>query len=221
MESLKPFCVRRHFSWSLWACGLLLVGCLPAASLLNAQEHGLSLPSSTAEAHPQEHSESGHSGSPLSSLWKWLNFIILFGGLGWYLRKPLGEFLSTRARGIEEGLANARAARQAALQESSKIKSRLDRLDKDIRAIKEQAAQEAEEERGRILESARQEAQKILDIASREIEGLKKSARLELKAYVAELAVKLAEERLKTVIGTGEDRKIIEKYINSLDSRPN
>jgi F0F1-type ATP synthase membrane subunit b/b' len=93
-------------------------------------------------------------------------------------------------------------------------------MDEEIREIRAQADRDSAEERARLLESARLEAQKILDLASREIEGLKKAARLELKAYVAELAVKLADERLRTSVGTDEDRKIIQKFINSLDSLP-
>ena len=129
--------------------------------------------------------------------------------------------MKTRAQGISDGLTNAREAKQTALLRSAEIQSRLAQLDQDIRQIQTLAAREAEQERSRILESARQEAQKILDMASREIERLKKSARLELKAYVAELAVQLAEERLRTSLGPEADKRIIEKFIKSLDSQPN
>ncbi len=53
------------------------------------------------------------------------------------------------------------------------------------------------------------EAQKILEMAHREIEGLKKSARLELKAHVADLAVKLAEERLQKSVGSEENKRLV------------
>jgi F-type H+-transporting ATPase subunit b len=146
------------------------------------------------EASGGEHG-AGHAESPLSVVWKWGNFLILFGGLGWYLRQPLREFLEGRSRSIEEGLASGRLARESALKQMSEIDSRLARLDEEVRALRAQAVKEAEDEKARILESARIEAQKILEVANREIEGLKKSARLELKAHIAELAVKLAEER--------------------------
>ena len=218
MELLRPFCVKPSVHKILLACWLFGVVCLPASSLSAAQEHGTASQPAVAE---QRHEVEGHGESPLSSLWKWLNFAVLFGGLGWYLRKPLGDFLKARAKGIEDGLVNAQEAKRTALLKSTEIQSRLAQLDKEIQQIKELAARDAEQERARILESARQEAQKILELASREIEGLKKSARLELKAYVAELAVKLAEERLRTSIGQEEDRRIIEKVIKSLDSLPN
>ena len=80
---------------------------------------------------------------------------------------------------------------------------------------------EANEERARIIEGAKTEASKILELAQREIEGLKKLAHLELKGHVAELAVKLAEERLKKVVGTEENKKIIHQFIESLHAGKN
>ena len=217
MELLRPFCAKPTIYKILLACWLF-GACLPVSSLSAAQQQATT---SEQTANEPKHEAEGHSESPLSSLWKWLNFIVLFGGLGWYLRKPLGDFLNARAKGIEDGLANAQEAKRTALLKSAEIQSRLAQLDREIQQLKDLAAQEAEQERARILESARQEAQKILELASREIEGLKKSARLELKAYVAELAVKLAEERLRTSVGQEEDRRIIEKVIKSLDALPN
>ena len=218
MELLRPFCAKLSIYKILLACWLFGVVSLPAPSLSAAQEHGTVTEQAAAEHKPEVEAK---GESPLSFLWKWLNFVVLFGGLGWYLRKPLGDFLNTRAKGIEEGLANAQEAKRTALLKLTEIQARLAQLDREIQQVKELAAHEADQERARILESARQEAQKILELASREIEGLKKSARLELKAYVAELAVKLAEERLRTSIGQEEDSRIIEKVIKSLDSLPN
>ena len=200
------------------ASWLMMAVCLFAASSFSAQELGASSQQAIAE---QGHEGGGHGERPLAPLWKWLNFVVLFGALGWYLRKPLGEFLRTRAKGIEDGLSNAREAKRIALQKSDEIQARLAQLDEEIRQFKTLANQEAEKELTRIMENARQEAQKILDLASREIEGMKKSARLELKAFVAELAVKLAEERLRTSMGPEEDKRIIEMFIKSLESRPN
>ncbi len=168
-----------------------------------------------------EHGGEGHAESPLAAVWKWGNFLILFGGLGWYLRQPLREFLETRARSIEDGLASGRIARESALNQLSEIESRLARLDEEIRSLKAQATKEAEEERTRIVESAKAEAQKILEMAHREIEGLKKSARLELKAHVAELAVKLAEERLQKSVGAEENKRLVLQFLDSLDATKN
>jgi len=192
---------------------LLTVACCLASGVTLAAEeaqHGSSA----------EHG-GGHAESPLTAVWKWGNFLILFGGLGWYLRVPLCEFLETRSRSIEEGLASGRLARESALKQMSEIENRMSRLDDEVRALREQAVKEAEEERARILESAKIEAQKILEMAHREIEGLKKSARLELKAHVADLAVKLAEQRLQKSVGSEENKRLVLRFLDSLEMAKN
>lgn len=163
----------------------------------------------------------GHAGSPWDPLWKWGNFLILFGGLGWYLRKPLSEFLESRSRSIEEGLASGRVARESALKQLQEIEDRMQHLDDEVGAVKAQAAKEAEDEKARILQAAQLEAQKILEVAQREIEGLKKSARLELKAHVAELAVKLAEEQLKQTVGPEANKRLAVRFLESLETAKN
>jgi F-type H+-transporting ATPase subunit b len=230
MESSKVFCgksqivprVNRHYSHEqrtgivqTFACLLLLTATcfLDPRVTLAAEEaqHG---------ASSGEHG-GGHAESPLAAVWRWGNFLILFGGLGWYLRQPLRDFLETRSRSIEEGLASGRLARESALKQMSEIESRLARLDDEVQALRAQAVKEAEEERARILESAKIEAQKILEMAHREIEGLKKSARLELKAHVADLAVKLAEERLQKSIGSEENKRLVLRFLDSLETAKN
>lgn len=155
-------------------------------------------------------------GSPLSIVWKWGNFILLFGGLAYYLRRPLREFLRTRARGIEEGLASGKRAQEEAAAKMSAIEARLARLDEEIEGLKQRADRESEEERQRILDSSHAEAEKFVALARREIEGMQRSARLELKVHVARLAVELAEERLREDLEPGQNQRIISRFVRSL-----
>jgi F-type H+-transporting ATPase subunit b len=167
------------------------------------------------------HGKEGHGESALAVVWRWGNFLILFGGLGWYLRKPLKDFLESRTRSIQEGLANGRSAKEMATKQLSEVESRLAHLSEEIHSLKTQALREAEEERSRILESAKAEAKKILELAQREIDGMKKSARLELKSHIAELAVRLAEERLQKSVGSEENRRLVLQFLDSLEVAKN
>jgi F-type H+-transporting ATPase subunit b len=214
MESLRVFWtksvrVRRQFASVLFLSTFFFIA---STSFVGAEEprHGGS---------PEKHGE--HSESPLSVVWKWGNFFMLFGGLGWYLRRPLRNFLESRTRSIQDGLANGRAAKEMASKQLREIEERMERMDEEIRSLKTQALKEAEEERNHILESAKAEAQKILEIAQREIEGMKKAARLELKGHIAELAVKLAEERLKKSVGSEENKRLVLQFLNSLEGDKN
>ena len=209
MESSRRSCARCFFlpgSFHIALTGVLLAFCLvlPAAGG-EATDGG-----AAAAAAGDDH------GSPLSIVWKWGNFILLFGGLAYYLRRPLREFLQTRAQGIEEGLASGRRAQEEAAAKMSSIEARLARLDEEIDGLKRQATRESEEERRRIIDSSHAEAEKIVAAARREIEALQRSARMELKAHVARLAVDLAEERLRRDLEPSQDQRIISRFVRSL-----
>lgn len=214
MESSKQSCASRIQKRQGWLLGVFLVAVMTSPMLALSQDHETT--SSSEAGHGVHHEE-----SPLAIVWKWGNFLILFGGLGWYLRKPLREFLDSRSKAIEEGLSSGRKAEEEALKKLSEIEARLAHLDEEIKDLKGRALAEAEEEKAQILASARAEADKILDMARREIEGLKKSARLELKSHVAELAVKLAEERLKTSLTPEQNRKMVQQFLQTLDVTKN
>lgn len=169
---------------------------------------------SKGQLKTEDHDE--HHGSPLSFVWKWGNFILLFGGLGYYFRKPLRDFLDLRADGIQQGLSDARQAEKDAEEKMSAIEARLAGISNEIESLKVLAIRETEKEKTRILERAEAEADKLIEMAKREIEGLQRSASLELRVYVAELAVNLAKQRLRNHLGPEENRQIISKFVRSL-----
>ena len=207
MESSRRSCASCFLpgSFLIALTGVLLAFCLvlPAAGE-EAADGG------AAAAAGDDH------GSPLSIVWKWGNFLLLFGGLAYYLRRPLREFLQTRARGIEEGLANGKRAQEEAGAKMSAIEARLARLDEEIDGLRQQAARESEEDRSRIVDNSNAEAEKVVAVARREIEGLQRTARMELKAHVARLAVDLAEERLQKDLEPSQNQRIISRFVRSL-----
>ena len=207
MESLRRSCARFSSpgSFLIALTGVSLALCLV-----------LPVPGVEASGGDAAAAAGDDHGSPLSIVWKWGNFILLFGGLAYYLRRPLREFLQTRARGIAEGLASGKRAQEEAEAKMSAIEAQLARLDEEIDGLKQQAARESEEERQRIIDSSRAEAERIVAMARREIEVLQRSAQAELKAHVARLAVDLAEERLRKDLEPGQNRRIISRFVRSL-----
>lgn len=207
MESLRRSCARFSSpgSFLIALTGVSLAFCLV-----------LPVPGVEASGGGAAAAAGDDHGSPLSIVWKWGNFILLFGGLAYYLRRPLREFLQTRARGIAEGLASGKRAQEEAEAKMSAIESQLARLDEEIDRLKQQADRESEEQRQRIIDSSGAEAERIVAMARREIEVLQRSAQAELKAHVARLAVDLAEERLRRDLEPGQNRRIISRFVRSL-----
>jgi F-type H+-transporting ATPase subunit b len=148
------------------------------------------------------------------------NLILVAGVVIWIARKPLLNFCSGRTQAIREQLAEAQKARLEAEARLAEMESRMSRLDEELREIKNSAEKEAQEEYQRLLAAAEQDAEKIIARSRQEIEGMTRAAQLDLKLHVAELSVKLAEERVRSEITDSDRERLFSRFITKLGGKP-
>lgn len=161
--------------------------------------------------------EETHGRSGLSTfLGQVLNFIILFGGLAYVLRKPVNEYLRRKSEEMALLLQKSEDLKTESLQKLEQTKERLSRLEDEVRRIKEEAEKEALKERERIKFEAYQEAERLRKLAQEEINLLVRASLLELKAYAINLSVALAEQKIKQKLNPELHRKIIHRAIDNL-----
>src|SRR5215472_9513895 len=83
----------------------------------------------------QERTEGPQAPQPEESVFhviaRWANFIVLFGGLAFVLRKPMGEFFAGRRNNIVTGLQRAQEAQASAQSRMDEIEQRLTHLAED------------------------------------------------------------------------------------------
>lgn len=173
---------------------ILLVVLVLATPLLALEE-----PAAGGHESGQPAAEQGaeHSSDTLTTVFKWVNFITVFGALGYLLRKPLSEFFAWQRAAIQTAIAEGRQARQQAEQRLAEIEQRLARLGEEVESLRQEATSQVAAEQQRIREATQREAERILATAQAEIESTGRAARLELRAYAARLAVNLAEQRIR------------------------
>ena len=150
-----------------------------------------------ASALAAEEGEHAAGGIPTELIFKWLNFITVFGGLGYLLRKPMREFFTGQREVIQSSIEEARRAREESRARLRGVEERLARLEQEVEALRREAAENATAEKQRIQETAQREAERILSTARAEMESVTRAARLELRAYAARLAVSLAEQEIR------------------------
>jgi F-type H+-transporting ATPase subunit b len=155
----------------------------------------------------------------LLTLGRFFNLAVVAGILMWVARKPLASFLVSRTQSIQEQLSEAQKVRREAEAKLAEIQSRMNRLDEELRALKEAAEREAQEEYRRLIAEAERDAEKIVERARREIDGMTRAAQIELKAHVAELSIRVAEENIRSEI-TEEDRgRIFTRFVTRLGGK--
>lgn len=172
------------------------------------------LQGSTLEAASPE----GVGWGMLDPIGRWLNLLILFGGLIYVLRGPAKDFFASRRADIQSQLRRADETRKAAELELEEAKRRTKGLDAEIERLQLQARKEAEAEAERIRCQAEEESRRILAIAGREIENLGESVRQDLRQYAVDLSVRLAAEKVKDKMDEAQQAEEIDRFLDELTS---
>jgi F-type H+-transporting ATPase subunit b len=133
-----------------------------------------------------------------------LNFAVIFFAIAGLMRKMLPGYFRGRTSTIQKGIEEARKMSEDARRRLAEVEGRLSRLDADIAAMQREADENAKAEEQRLLAAGEEERKRIVSSAEQEIEMAANTARRELKAYVAELAVQLAEKKIRVSQDTDE-----------------
>lgn len=154
--------------------------------------------------------------SPLDVVFRWVNFIILFGGLGYLLRQPAAEFFETRRATILGGLERARAAQADADKRMSGIEGRLANLSEDLASIRSEAEASARSERDRIVADAKLEVDRALEQSREEVERMVRGLELEIRGHIADLVLVRAEQELRNRIDDQARGRLLGRALQEL-----
>ena len=73
-------------------------------------------------------------------IFRWLNFIIVFGGIGFLVAKSGGAFFRANAKEIAASIVQATASREEAARELHEVEAKIAHLNQDVAEMREQAA---------------------------------------------------------------------------------
>jgi F-type H+-transporting ATPase subunit b len=150
---------------------------------------------------------------------KFFNLAVVIAVLVWVARKPLANFYASRTAAIREQLEEAQTARLEAEAKLAEMQARMGRLDDELKQIRATGEAEGQEDYRRLLSEAEADSAKIVDRARQEIHGMTRAAEIELKGYAADLAVKLAEDRIRGEM-TDEDRgRLFATFVTKLGDK--
>jgi len=148
--------------------------------------------------------------------WKWANFAILAGALGFLMAKTLPAFFASRTAEIQKGIAEAQAAKQDAERRAADIDKRVSSLGVDIENFRSSAAREMEQEGARIRQETATLIKKLESQSQAEIESAGKIARRDLSQHAADLALRLAEQRVRERLDGSSEAALIDGFVADL-----
>ena len=194
--------MKKNF-WSV----LLLVLMLGTGSVWAQEEAG----AAGAEAPADE-----EHGSARDIVFRWLNVAVLFGGLGYLLRKPASDFFEARRQAIQDGLGRAQKAQEESDRKLTDIEARLTQLSAEAAQIQEDAKAAAATERERIVADGRLEVNRAMEQSRAEIERLTRGFEQEIRAHMADLVIDAATERLRAQISEDAQRRIVGRFVSEI-----
>jgi len=160
--------------------------------------------------------EEQHGTDSMAFAGKVVNFVVLFGGLGFLLFKPLKRFLENRGRNIDRSIREARESRKASEVRLKEARTRLEELTGEIARIRSDAEKQGRMEKERIITQSRDDAGKLKQQAQQEIGLVSQSVMRELREYAAQLATEQARERILAKMTPELQARLIDSAIERL-----
>lgn len=145
-----------------------------------------------------------------------MNFAVLFIALFFVLRKPVANFLTGRVDGIKTELNELEAKKVAAEKELAVYQEKLAKLGDEAKQIMAEYVRQGEDAKSRILKEAEASADKLEAQAKRNIESEFKQAKERLHADVMEKALAKAEALIKSKIGTDDQTRLVDEYLEKV-----
>jgi F-type H+-transporting ATPase subunit b len=143
-----------------------------------------------------------------------LNFAVIAIAIIWLWKKNLPAIFRNRTASIQKSMREAQEASKDANRRLAEIETRLSKLDAEIGNMRADAEREAAAEEQRIKAAAEEDARKIAESASQEIAAAARTARRDLTAYAADLAVSLARQQIRVDAAT--DESLIRNFARQL-----
>ncbi len=182
-------------------------GALPASE--HAQPEG-----NPKAAHPEGSEGTHEEGSVWGAVGKIVNFAILVGTLVYLLRGPVSGYLASRRAQVRADLDAAEAMKRSAAAQIAEMDAKLKALPGELEELRARGQAEIAAEEARIRELADTERVRLVEQARREIEQQVRMAQRALVEHAADLAVSVAETRIKRDITNDDQARLVTAYVS-------
>ncbi len=145
-----------------------------------------------------------------------MNFTVLVVVLFFVLKKPVAEALNGRIQDIKNQLDELETQKDVAEKTLAEYETKIATLDDEVAKIVAQYEEQGEAARNRILESAKNSAEKLEAQAKRNIENEFQQARQQLQSEIMTKALEKAEELIKKSISSDDQDRLVDEYLEKV-----
>ncbi len=168
-----------------------------------------------------EGAEADPADSAAGLVFRWLNFVILFGGMGFLIAKYGGGFFRDNAKEIASRIVQATAAKEEAHRELQEVENKIAGLAQEVDGMREQAARDWAAESNRLRASGAAEIEKINQAARGELAASERAAQEQLRQMAASLAVQNAAAIVRNRMNAETRGRLFQTFLTELGRSAN
>jgi len=163
-----------------------------------------------------EGAEPDPADSTAGLIFRWLNFLIVFGGIGWLIAKYGGAFFRGNAKEIAASIVEATAAKTEADRELRQVEAKVARLDQDVAEMRGEARRNWAAESERLRASGLAEIEKINVAARGELAASERAAQQQVREIAASMAVERAAAVVSARMNAETRARMFQAFLSEL-----
>ena len=153
---------------------------------------------------------------PIGTVFRWLNFLLVFGALAWAIVKFGAPYFRGRAKTISAAIAEANQARAAAERELREAAEKLGAVKREIEQERRTAERDSAADRERIRALTQADIEKISQAARAEIAAAERAGHQELRAIAAKLATDRAAALIREQMNAAAEAALFDSFVDEL-----
>ena len=146
-------------------------------------------------------------------LWTGINLVVLYLLMRHFLFQPVTNLMEQRTKAIEEGIAQAQEAKQAAQTLQEQSEAQLAQVRGQADQIVAQAKQQGQREYDQIIASAQADAQAIRTDTQQQLEAERRQMLQDAQQQVAALALLAAAKVSGHAMDQAGDQELVEDFL--------
>lgn len=149
---------------------------------------------------------------------RFVNFGILAFVIYRYGKDPLVKFLAGKRASVALSLEELQKEREFLARQQEEQNTLLGQIDVKIDSIKEYYHRLGQDEKEKVMARATMQRDHMLEDARQRADREFEKAKMKFRAEVVEMAMQLAEQRIRQNITVSDDRNLVNDYISQLSA---
>ena len=166
---------------------------------------------------PAQESSPDAASMTMDTVFRWLNFLLVFGAVAYVIAKFGAPYFRGRAAGIAKSIDEASQSREAAEREFQQAAQKFATIESEIEQERRAAVAESAADRERIRALTQTEIDKISQAARAEIAAAQRAGAQELRAIAARLATERAAALIREQMNDVAEEALFDAFVGELE----